>query len=232
MKIPLTLTEGFSTVFLKAAFLVSREISGGVLEEIKFLFYRSVGKNSSGSFSKLRFTDPESFFGKRITWESLYISMFFSDCEERFFSWVVKSVFYGSTEEVFGRLFFEFFALRSQNWQITVEKNLHAEGMIFLSFVILRWKIISLETRLMHVPPCWPSMLNHPWLIDIPWLVIPRSLLGLSMFCNEPSMKFDESCILMMFCESWMKVYQIGRLLDFFRKSRHFLSRSKLHFPS
>ena len=36
-------------------------------------------------------------------------------------------------------------------------------------------------------------------------------------------MLFDESCILMMFCESWMKIYQIRGLLDFFEKSHFFL---------
>ena len=36
---------------------------------------------------------------------------------------------------------------------------------------------MSLEAKLIHVPPCWPSMLNHPWLTDIPWLVLSRSFL-------------------------------------------------------
>ena len=66
----------FRPFSLKSAFYVSRETSAGILEEIKFIFFRSVGKNCSASFSIVRFSDPERFFGKKLL-EKVYIFLCF-----------------------------------------------------------------------------------------------------------------------------------------------------------
>ena len=122
----------FSAFFVKIAFYVSRETSGGILEETKFIFFRSVGNNCSASFSKLPFMDPERHFGKKFT-SKVYLFLSFLGLWGKIFQVSCQICVLRVQRGIFCAIFFSIFGLRGQNWQLTGDKNLHGEGLLLLS---------------------------------------------------------------------------------------------------
>ena len=112
-------------------------------------------------------------------------------------------------------------------------------------FVLNFWQFAvkfgkSRERKICMLKDCFPFIIyvtvenNEPWgkidtcssrlTIPVESSMVNRYLMACHReeSSKEPSMIFDESWIMVIFCESLLEIYQIRGLLDFFEKNRHF----------